>query len=335
MSASAVAGTAMAVSSARAIFAVGDDPSGTQATCAAGGGATVCAAAQSVNVTPTLITVTKTVSSPAATGRTRAAAVSIVGDLATAKTLANLIIDEVVPESFAFVTPPNADCSGGVITGVPPGSTCTYTPDATAATGGTIHITKASLTADFSIGYTGYIDRDDDAAAALIDATSGATTTETKAVTVDSDEISAMVVNGTVTRRSIHVGKGAAIATDTGPTGVSPGDTIAYTTTVEISDYFAFRNPELSFLTPDGTTYVDDTLAIAVHENGGTATLSEAELGASFDKTVNGDGTTRVSVDLGTAMNDFLGASSTTSTSAAPTPSATRRIVPTSTSPTT
>jgi hypothetical protein len=107
----------------RAIFVLGDQFNGVPGDC---GGAddTLCSAAQTFNVTPTLLKLTRDSdqSDPHATGVTRPITYSISGDLATGSSLTNVIVTEVLPDTLVLT--PLADCTSFSISPAP--DTCAF-----------------------------------------------------------------------------------------------------------------------------------------------------------------------------------------------------------------
>lgn len=59
----------------------------------------------------------------------------------------------------------------------------------------------------------------------------------------------------TIVAQSIHIDKGSAIVTDTGPTGITPGDTMEYTLRIDLSDYFRGGNIIVEDTLSDGQTF--------------------------------------------------------------------------------
>ena len=66
----------------------------------------------------------------------------------------------------------------------------------------------------------------------------------------------------TLTLKSLAVQKNVTIATDTGAPVATPGDTLLYTLSFQVSDYFAFQNIILDDLFSDGLEYVQGSATL-------------------------------------------------------------------------
>ncbi|MNK48621.1 hypothetical protein D3C87_674560 [compost metagenome] len=105
------------------------------------------------------------------------------------------------------------------------------------------------------------------------------------------------------TARSIALQKEVSLAIDGGKAGISPGDTLGYSIKMTLSDYFAFGKN----LFGEGQFVVTDTLGDGQTLTG-TPTLTLTRNGANetialvYTTTVNADGSTSISFDIGQSL---------------------------------
>jgi hypothetical protein len=290
----------------RALFVLGEQFNGTPGDCG-GVDDTLCSTAQTFDVTPTLLKLTRDSdqSDPHATGITRPITYSIAGDLAASSSLTNVVITEVLPDTLVLT--PLADCTSFAIS--PAADTCLFTPDATAATGGTLQLTYATLSADLSISYDAYIREIGDGGALVVNATTGNATSNLSTVTLTSTEIpGGATANTTTNNRSVDVNKSASNTQDLGSVGNTPGDELTWTISTAISDYFKIDNITFADTMGDGLSYDNGTLSVSVIENGATVSCLEANLlaGGHLSITANPSGTTSIALNLTSAMADAV-----------------------------
>ncbi len=290
----------------RGLFVLGDQFNGTPGDC---GGAddTLCSTSQTFDVTPTLLLLTRSSDqgSPHATGETRPIEYSIAGDLAAGASLSNVVITEVLPDSL--VVTPAANCTSFTIS--PAATTCLFTPDATAATGGTLQLTYTTLNSDLSIIYDAYIRETYDSGSAIVNATTGNATSNISTVTLTATEfIGSLTANTTTNNRSVDVNKSVSNTVDLGSAGNTPGDELTWTISSAVSDYFKVENVTFSDTMGDGLSYDNGTFSVSVGENGSTVSCTEVNLlaGGHLTVTANPDGTTSIDLDLTSAMSDAV-----------------------------
>lgn len=288
----------------RALFVLGDQFNGTPGDC---GGAddTLCSNAQTFDVTPTLLKLTRSSdqSDPHASGSTRPITYSITGDLASGSSLTGVTVSEELPDTLVLT--PAANCSSFSISPAP--DTCSFVPDPTSATGGELQLTYATLNTDLTISYDAYIRETDDGGNAVINATTGNTTSAQSTVTVTSTEIPGGAQSSTTTNnRSVHVNKSASNTQDLGTVGNTPGDEITWTINTAVSDYFKIDNLTFEDTMGDGLSYDAGTFSVSVVENGATVTCTAANLiaGGHLSIVANPSGTTSFDLDLTAAMAD-------------------------------
>ncbi|MDD2942445.1 MAG: hypothetical protein PHC51_05690 [bacterium] len=275
-SAAAVLGTAETVRS-RGIFVLGDAANGARGACG-GANDTLCQTQVTSNITPVVLLVDTTHSaSPAeATGPNFPRTINITGDVATGKTVTAVTFTETIPDTIIVNDPPAADCTGsGSFTFAPVPTSCSYSADANG--GGSFTATYASIAGgagnDVTISYTGYVQQylNNDGSTSIIDPLTGNATSSSNAVTADYTYLAvprAQIVDSvTIPQKSLVVNKSALVSTDAAPVGNSPGDTVTWTVTSYVSDYFAFDDLLFSDDIGDGQTYVGDSFRFYMYEN--------------------------------------------------------------------
>lgn len=289
----------------RALFVLGDQFNGTPGDCG-GSDDTLCSSTQTFDVTPTLLkfTWTSDQSDPHATGPTRPITYSIAGDIATGYSLTGVTITEVLPDGLV-VNP--ANCTSFSISPAP--DTCLFTPDATSATGGSLQITYATLSADLSISYDAYIRQFDDGGSPIVNPTTGNDTSSLSMLTLTSTEIPGGIQSSMNTsNRSVHVHKSGANTQDLGTAGYTPGDEVTWTINTAISDFFKIQNITFEDTMGDGLSYDAGTFLVSVLENGATVSCASAGLlaGGHLSVVANPSGTTSFHLNLTSAMADAI-----------------------------
>jgi uncharacterized repeat protein (TIGR01451 family)/fimbrial isopeptide formation D2 family protein len=269
------------------IFAFGSSPLDT------GPAAAITGVAIIVPVTPSVVKITKKFITPeleTATGPSYPRQYELVINAATGATISPLTISDVLPTSMQFV-------SYSVTAGSCP--TATATPSTTTP-GGTLTLNCGSLTGaatatDIRVLVNYYVPKcsagsdasvGNCAAATVLPANGAATlvsNTGTLTGTYNTGAVSGTSTD-TFTAKSQTIRKSVAVTTDTGPTGVSPGDELTYTLVGEISDYFQFNSIVLTDNIGDGQTYKPGSFTFSFNNN---TNLGASQLGAA---TVPADG---------------------------------------------
>ncbi len=118
-----------------------------------------------------------------------------------------------------------------------------------------------------------------------------------------------------VTAKSIATQKSVAVQTDTGSSGPTPGDTLQYAIAIQVSDYFTFGDLDLTDVLGDGQTFDPGfTPTLSVTEAGSTSSGTFAAPEFSIDtsqRSTCGDGATRITFDLSTAIARLSGSDGT------------------------
>ena len=311
---------------ATAVFALGAVPNGTRGPC--GTGDTLCTSATTVNVTPTIFLLQKSVAAlfdgSTATGPSYPRRFTLDVTVADTFTTTTNVITDVLPNTFVFTSLPGNNCktNPGSLTFSPSlgaGDTCSFT--GTSAGGGTLTISYASITGDpgldKQITYTGYVQEfAGGSGAPIIPPTTGATTTSTNSASATYDydpgtgnlNLTSGPASATLQHKSLYTTKSITNATTPGSTA-KPGDTLTHTLIYDISDYFSFDDLQITDTLSDGQTYINNSLQVTVYEGSATGvTRTQAQLSAAAGtplQPINRNGTTGewlIDLDLSAAL---------------------------------
>ncbi len=247
------------------------------------------------NVTPTVLKMTKTYIGPeneTATGPNYPRQYRITVDLADGQTITDLDLTDILPNNLQFV-----QVDSTTIRSVAIATTAIATPSTTMP-GGTLTRRFASVTGttagnDATLTFTFYVPLNASDGNPVIDAATGddATSiddaktqgswtpidTRDAAQTVSSD---ATTNDHTLTDKSIAIQKNVGVYTDTLVAGPTPGDTLQYTLTFQISDFFAFQGIVITDTISDGQ-HLDASFTPTLSVNGNTFTLVAAPMAAA------------------------------------------------------
>lgn len=255
--------------------------------------------------TPTVLRLTKTYVGPedeTATGPNFPRQYRVRVDIANGQLVTALDVTDALPPSLQFVS-----VDATTVAGVSTAATAVSTPSTTVP-GGTLtrrftSVTGTAGTNDAEVLFTYYVPRVTSANAVIINAISGDDATSVDdarasgqwdpidprdaVTTVTSD---ATVSDHTLTDKSIAIQKSAAIVTDSGPTGASPGDVVEYALAIQISDFFAFQSLVVTDVVSDGQRRDGSfTPTLSLTEHG--AASAGAMAGANYSFAVNSPGT--------------------------------------------
>ncbi len=218
-------------------------------------------------ISPVLYRVSKTYHGPeneTATGPNYPRQYTVSVDLAEGTTITSLELTDVLPENVQFVS-----VNSTLVHGASAPADDVSTPD-TATPGGTLTRRFASVTGtaaavDASMTFTFYVPQLDSASGAVVDPLTGddafalnQASSAGEWIPADPrDPTTSVVVNPagaehTLTVKSLAIQKTSAIVHNVGAVGASPGDTLEYTLTFQISDYFSFGDLSISDLLSDG-----------------------------------------------------------------------------------
>jgi RHS repeat-associated protein/uncharacterized repeat protein (TIGR01451 family) len=213
-------------------------------------------------------------------------------DVASGQTITNLDLTDVLPNTLQFV-----QVDATTIRGTPATTTAVSTPSTTAP-GGTLTRRFASVTGttaadDAEVLFTFHAPRLDSASANVLSPTTGAARAVTDDVkaqgqwtptdprdppgTVSSD---ARPDDHTLTLRSLAAQQSVAVVNDTGYAGATPGDTLEYTMSVQVSDFFSFDQVVLGDRLSDGQRF-DASFTPTLQVNGNGYTLAAQAFNSS------------------------------------------------------
>ncbi len=260
----------------------------------------------STTITPSLFTLTKTYVGPedeTASGPNFTRQYLITVDIAAGQTLTSLQLSDALPNNLQFVS-----VNSTTIRGTASGTTAIATPS-TLTPGGTLtrefaSVTGTTATNDATMLFTFYVPRANSLGNPVINALSGNDVTSVNDASaqgtwapIDSRDATGPVVSNdtandhTLTDKAIAIQKGVTVVTDTGAVGASPGDTLEYTMTFQISDYFAFQNLIASDVFSDGQKFVagfTPTLTVNEHGASSSSTFNAANFTLGAQSAING-----------------------------------------------
>lgn len=264
-------------------------------------------APKTLAVNPTLIKHTKVILAPedeTATGPNYPRTVSLTVDVATGETVSALTVSDSLPAKFQFIAVTN-----------PAGCTAIAMPS-TSSPGGTLAFDCGVITGaagvDRTISFTFYVPLSDSADTPVLDGTTPSpvaiTNESSLSGTYQGTPLPLPVLGSDViTAKALALRKGGAVVIDTSPAGLSPGDTVEYSLTGEVSDYFTLGNLTVTDTLGDGQTFLGSlTPTLALQSNGQTVAASSF-LGSEFTQAgKDGNGRTLISFDLSEAIDRLI-----------------------------
>src|SRR5512138_685248 len=248
----------------------------------------------SSSTTPAIASLTKTYVGPedeTATGPNFPRRYTVSVDIASGQTITNLSLTDTLPDSIQY---------SSFVSSTPAGCTLTSTPS-TSSPGGVLTCLFASVTGgtgtnDASFTFEFYVPLVDPIGRVLdpntgddIDMTNAAdfSGTWTPIDTRDaSTTVSGVCPNCHIlTAKSIAIQKGVVIRNDVGypgaePDEVSPGDTVEYTLSFQVSDFFVFDQVDITDILSDGLR-LDGTFTPILTLNGDTYTFGPLGMDAN------------------------------------------------------
>ncbi|HEY3900126.1 MAG TPA: SdrD B-like domain-containing protein [Chthoniobacter sp.] len=245
---------------------------------------------QQATILPQLMTITQTYLGPeqeTATGPDFLQQYRIDVDVADGQTVTNLnILDTLANnEQFNGIVS-TLDHNGNNV------ATTTISSPSTTTPGGTLDVQFASVTGvaggpDASVIFSFYVPRIDNGGAVIVPANSGAPNTATDTASaqanwtpIDPGDPATLAKTPTVTNtiivKSIATQESVVDLSNGTSANAIPGDVLEYTVQVQVSDYFALQNLDLSDIISDGQR-IDTTF---------TPTISWTEQGSSFSQTM-------------------------------------------------
>lgn len=235
----------------------------------------------SATVTPTLLTLSKAYSGPedeTATGPNYPRRYTITVDIADGQTIDNLEISDLLPPTMAYLG--LVSSSHDVVVAEPPVGVPQNPPDNRLAVRFNTAAGSASVTFEYFIP-----EFDADGARVLPAASGDDRLAENQAEAVgdwtpldprDAGGVDNATAGGpgpehVLNLRSIAIQKGAALAIDLNGAGPTPGDTVEYTLTFQVSDYFTFGDVVVTDVLGDGQRLVGTPTLNAGDRDGAVA----------------------------------------------------------------
>ncbi len=269
---------------------------------------------QIIKINPTVIKHTKVINAPedeTATGPDYPRTVTLTVDVATGETVNPVKVTDDLPAEFQFINPPapTGGCSIDAAT-----TATTTTP------GGKLVFDCGSITGvagvDKTITFSFYIPKDRANNTSILNPTTPnpltITNNSSAASTYLGNPLPSVLASDTITAKAVALQKGGAIVTNTGPTGLSSGDTVEYTLNGQVSDYFTVGNLIVTDKLGDGQTYdasftpTWSVACVGAPATNGTFTGSNITVTSNQCTATNPppgcDGTTSIRLDLSSAM---------------------------------
>jgi large repetitive protein len=251
-------------------------------------------------VTPAIWRLTKTYIGPedeTATGPNFPRQYRIDVDIATGQTVTNLDLIDLLPGNLQYLSVVST-----LVNNAPAAATAVSTPSTTVP-GGTLtrrfaSVTGTAGTQDASLIFNYFVPRVDSGGAAVIDPSSGDDATSVNDASsagawtpIDPRDTASVITSNTtandhtLTPKSLAIQKGVTIAIDTGAAGPTPGDTLEYTLSIQVSDFFAMQGLVLTDIISDGQRRAPGfvpTLAVAEHTGGNLPAAGMAPANSTF-----------------------------------------------------
>ncbi|WP_043320659.1 isopeptide-forming domain-containing fimbrial protein [Microbulbifer sp. HZ11] len=232
-------------------------------------------------------------------------------DIANMSPVQNLVVTEQVPENF-YYQPGTVSVGGAVGSTLVEGTDYTISePPEGAQVGSELVVTfltpvEGTLADnDIVITYSGYVPEVDANGNPIVvnDAADDVVLNTASASGVyDSMNISGSD-DAQIVATASALQKNVSLVNDTGTPGYTPGDTIEYTLTMQVSDYMSLDNLSVSDLVGDGIEVDPDSISMSLSLNGSNFGPSPVAAGNS-SVVINGDGSTTVDVDISQQLID-------------------------------
>jgi uncharacterized repeat protein (TIGR01451 family)/fimbrial isopeptide formation D2 family protein len=266
---------------------------------------------QPIVVNPAVIKHEKTVSggdidNETATGPNYTRTVTLTVDVATGETVNPVTVTDVLPPQFQFVA----------VTGTA-GCAQTATPS-TSTPGGTLTLNCGSITGvtgiDKTITFTFYIPQSDAANSPVLNATTpnpaSITNSSSASGTYQGSPLAVVNASDSIVAKAVALQKTGTIFSDTGPTGLTPGDTVEYTLTGNVSDYFTVGNLTVTDTLGDGQTYLGSfTPTVALQSNGSAVAATDFQPSEFTVAGKDASGRTLVTFNLSAAITRLIAGS--------------------------
>jgi len=272
---------------------------------------TLVGVASTGTVTPTLITLAKTYIGPedeTATGPNFPRRYVITVDIADGQTVTDLDVIDALPNNLAFLSVVSTS-PAGVVTLTPPVGIAANAPNNELVVNFAT-VTGSTASNDVTVIFEYFVPLLDADGSRVIDRISGddvLSQNTARAVGdwtpvdprdaggIDNAVADPVGFEHVLTDKSIAIQKSVAIAIDTGAAGPTPGDTLEYTLTFQISDYFAFQNLIATDILSDGQRFdVGFAPMLSINEHGSNSSggMNVANYNVLLDSPGTGSTTT-------------------------------------------
>ncbi|MCQ3830866.1 DUF11 domain-containing protein [Microbulbifer elongatus] len=232
-------------------------------------------------------------------------------DIANMSSISDLVVTEQIPENFYYL-PGTVSLGGAVGASLVEGTDYTISePPEGAQIGSELIITfltpvEGTLADnDIVVTYSGYVPEVDANGNPIVvnDAANDAVlNTATATGTYDDLDISG-TDDAQIVATAASLQKAVTLVNDVGGPGYTPGDTIEYTLTMQVSDYMSLDNLSISDLVGDGIDVDPSSISMSLFLNGASFGPSPIAAG-NTSVVVNGDGSTTVDVDISQELID-------------------------------
>ncbi|WP_231759362.1 isopeptide-forming domain-containing fimbrial protein [Microbulbifer elongatus] len=232
-------------------------------------------------------------------------------DIANMSSISDLVVTEQIPENFYYL-PGTVSLGGAVGASLVEGTDYTISePPEGAQIGSELIITfltpvEGTLADnDIVVTYSGYVPEVDANGNPIVvnDAANDAVlNTATATGTYDDLDISG-TDDAQIVATAASLQKAVTLVNDVGGPGYTPGDTIEYTLTMQVSDYMSLDNLSVSDLVGDGIEVDPSSISMSLFLNGTSFGPSPIAAG-NTSVVVNGDGSTTVDVDISQELID-------------------------------
>lgn len=285
-----------------------------------------------LDVTPSMISLSKTYNGPeseTATGPNFPRRYTIDVNIADGQTIDDLQIRDVLPNNIAYLSIISTSPSGGTVLDEPTIGVAANSPDNELVFEFS-SVTGSTSDSDAQLVFEYFVPEFDADGIPVIDPTTGDDATAINDASaqgewdpIDTRDSSSTVTSDvttndhTLTPKSIAIQKDLSIENDTGASGYTPGDTLEYTLTFQISDYFSFDNIVVTDVLSDGQRYDPSfTPTVTIEDfdesHSGTFTLGDnftidtSQIGNDTNPIT--DGSTSLIFDVSDVITDLGGA---------------------------
>lgn len=281
---------------------------------------TIVGSLDSLALTPTILRIKTVYNGPEgeiATGPNDPKSYTVSVDIPNGMTVTNLELSDDLPINMQYVSVTSPSPGGSVVTSSP----STLTPSSPPNNRATVYwptITGGAGSSDASYVLNFYIPKTDASSTDVINPSTGTPVNSITDIRAQAnwtptdvrDPITLVTSNvspsdNTISDTPIAAQKGSSIAVDTGPAGLTPGDTVEYTINMQESDFFALQNVHATDTISDGQI-LDNTFTptFSYTRNGVTSSgnMQLTNVSSTHDTAVTGN--TYLDLNLSQELTD-------------------------------